>query len=70
MVISLQTLLKLLDAKKGSILLFAQGCMTDSQFEAYRKFVLNQFGDRGLAGELKRIYLGESNGERNGNGRE
>ena len=63
MVVALQTLLKLMDARKGNILLFAQGCMTDSQFQAYRKFVLNQLGDKGLPGDFKKISLGESNGE-------
>ncbi len=70
MVIALQTFLKLIDARKGNILLFAQGCMTDSQFIAYRKFVLNQLGDRGLAGDLKKISSGESNGVIQGNGQE
>ena len=70
MVVALQTLLKLMDARKGNILLFAQGCMTDSQFQAYRKFVLNQLGDKGLAGDFKKISLGESNGEWQGNGQE
>ena len=70
MVIAFHTLLKLMNARKGNILLFAQGCMTDSQFQAYRKFVLNQLGDKGLEGELKKIHLDGFNGERQGNGQE
>lgn len=68
--VALQTILALVNAKKGQILLFAQGCLPESQFRAYRKHVLDQFGEKGLEGELKKIYTDALNGERYGNGQE
>lgn len=68
--ITLPALLKLVNARKGKILLFAQACLPEPQFRAYRKHVLDQFGEKGLEGELIKMYTDALNGERYGNGRE
>ena len=37
------------------ILTFAQAALPESQFKAFRKLVLDEFGNRGLASELERF---------------
>lgn len=69
MVIALQTLLELLNRRKGRLLECAQLAMPESQFRVFRKKLLNEFGQRGLEGELVRLDA-EHRQPKNGNGRE
>lgn len=52
MVIALHTLLELLNARKNRVLLYAQAALPQSQFEAFKKLLLNEFGRSGLEGQL------------------
>ena len=54
------------DCKK-QILLVAESSLHPAQFAAYRKCVLNAFGEKGLEGELKALFI-KSSRERNGKG--
>ena len=66
MVIALQTLLAALNARKQRVLLVAEASLPESQFRAFRKIFLGEFGEQGLEGELQRIYAENQLGKRNG----
>jgi hypothetical protein len=70
MVIVLSTLLDLLNARKNRVLLIAESSLPERQFKAFRKLVLGEFGEKGLEGELARIYAEEQQKGRDRNGRE
>lgn len=50
------------DCKK-QVLLIAESSLPASQFAAYRKFVLNAFGEKGLEGDLKVLFTKDSKGK-------
>jgi hypothetical protein len=66
MVIALQTLLNLINARKNRALLLAEASLPESQYRAFRKLFLCEFGEKGLEGELQRIYAEQRELERNG----
>lgn len=66
MVIALQTLLELINARKNRALLLAEASLPESQYRAFRKLFLCEFGDKGLEGELQRIYAEHRKPDRNG----
>jgi hypothetical protein len=70
MVIVLSTLLDLLNARKNRVLLIAESSLPESQFKAFRKLFLGEFGDKGLEGELQRIYAEDCQHGRDRHGRE
>jgi hypothetical protein len=70
MVIALQTLLKLINARKNNVLLIAESSLPESQFRAFRKLLLCEFGEKGLEGELQRMYAETHQQGRDRNGRE
>lgn len=53
MVSLLSALLDALDRRKNNVLLVAQAAMPDSQFQAFRKIVLNELGKSGFQQELE-----------------
>lgn len=68
MVIALNTLLALINARKNKALLLAESSLPESQFKAFRKMFLMEFGEKGLEGELQKLYADQ---DRTGwNGRE
>jgi hypothetical protein len=38
------------------VLLMAKAVLPESQFVAFRKLVLDEFGEKGLEGELKELF--------------
>lgn len=68
MVIALQTLIALINAHKNKTLLLAESSLPESQFKAFRKLFLLEFGEKGLEGELQKIYAEQC--KHDGNGRE
>jgi hypothetical protein len=52
----LKNLLNSLDQRKHQILLVAQTALPRSQFEAYRKIVLNELGKSGFQKELEDAF--------------
>lgn len=68
MVVGLQTLIALINARKNKILLLAESSLPESQFRAFRKMFLLEFGEKGLEGELQKIYAEQ--GKHDGSGRE
>lgn len=63
-----QSVLSLLNARKAKVLLIAEAALPQSQYQAFRKLFLNEFGQSGLESELVRV-IAESNRE-NRNGQE
>jgi hypothetical protein len=51
-----ETVKRLINQRLNRVLLFGQSAMTESQFQAFRKLVLDEFGQSGLAAELERAW--------------
>jgi len=58
---------KLISTKLTRVLLVAEAAIPASQFQAYRKFVLDEFGNNGLSKELDRLFSNTT--DRQGTGR-
>jgi len=67
--IALHTLLAMLNEHKSKVLLFAESSLPESQYRAFRKLLLMEFGEKGLEGKLQKIYA-ESQHQKNRNGQE
>jgi hypothetical protein len=67
--VTLETLLALLSARKNRVLRFAQAALPDSQFQAFRRLFLDEFGKSGLERELARVFVEDGNKDRHGQGR-
>lgn len=52
----LSLILQALDRRKSNLLLVAQASLPESQFQAFRKIVLNEFGKSGLQAELEELF--------------
>ncbi len=52
----LSLILQALDRRKSNLLLVAQASLPESQFQAFRKIVLNEFGKSGLQTELEELF--------------
>ncbi len=61
--------LKLVHGHVTHVLLVAQASLPSSQFQAFRTVVLNEFGRKGLEGELEQLERESEVEERNGSGR-
>ena len=59
-----QVIVALLNARKKQVLLFAQSSMSESQFEAFRRLFLNEFGKSGFEKELARVLAEKQRKER------
>ncbi len=61
-----QIVLDLLNARKSKVLLIAEAALPQSQYLAFRKLFLNEFGQSGLESELVRViaefHVKETNG--------
>lgn len=64
--VTLQLILDLLSARKNRVLLVAQAALPESQFQAFRQILLNEFGRSGLESELARIFTEDHNKDRHG----
>jgi hypothetical protein len=60
---------ELVNDRVKQILLVAEAALPPSQFLAFRKLVLNEFGRNGLVGELERLEGQVRSEERDGEGR-
>lgn len=68
MVIALKTLLELINKHKAKSLLLAESSLPESQYKAFRRLFLLEFGEKGLEGELQKLYAEDR--DKVGNGRE
>ncbi len=57
---------ELIKARKNRLLLLAQSSLPEHQYRAFKTLLLDELGNRGLDGDLKRL-LNQKNGmDRNG----
>ncbi|WP_025872711.1 hypothetical protein [Methylobacillus glycogenes] len=56
MVIALNILIQMINARNRKVLTIAEASMHPSQFKAFRKLFFNEYGEKGLEGELQKIY--------------
>lgn len=68
MVVAVSVLIKMINARKSKVLTLAEASMPPQQFRAFRKLFLGEFGEKGLEGELQKIYT--EAGKYEGHGRE
>ncbi len=59
-----QVIIELLDARKNRVLLVAQSSLPESQYKAFRKIFLNEFGKGGLEKELEKVIAEKQHKER------
>jgi hypothetical protein len=55
MIVLLEPILIALNARKNQVLLIAQAALPTSQFEAFRKLFLDEFGKSGFQQDLERL---------------
>lgn len=63
--VTVATLLDLLNARKNRVLLYAEAALPHSQFNAFKKLFLDEFGRSGLEGQLVKLDA-EFRQDRNG----
>jgi len=68
--VTLQTVLELLNRRKNDALLLAESSLPESQYRAFRKVFLNIFGKDGLEGELCELFVEDDRKDRHRHGRE
>lgn len=54
--VTLNTILEAINARKNRTLLVAQAALPEHQFKAFKTLFLDEFGQKGLEKELARIY--------------
>ena len=62
----LDAIIAALDARKNQVLLVAQAALPATQFEAFRKIVLDQLGRSGFQRDLEALFVEQ---DRQGTGR-
>jgi len=62
----LSALLALLNRRKNNVLLIAQASLPEHQYQAFKKLFLNEFGERGLETDLKKLLNEQQGMDRNG----
>lgn len=65
----LESIKNLLSPRKNKILTYAQMALPRSQFEAFRKLFLDEFGKNGLESDLEKYFKPTDNLEWHGTGR-
>lgn len=69
--VRLGKVIDLVNVRKNRVLLIAEASLPESQFRAFRKLFLNEFGNHGLEGELLEIFNEDrAGGKLDRNGRE
>ena len=61
-----EEIMDLVKAHVNRVLLFAESSLPESQFRAYRKLILDEFGQSGFGKELERIFSKEQGAGRLG----
>lgn len=54
--VNLGKVIELVNTRKNRVLLIAEASLPESQFKAFRKLFLGEFGDKGLEGELFEMF--------------
>lgn len=59
----LQQINELINPHKNRILQVAQSALPESQFSAFKKLFLDEFGQKGLESELANLFMNESDSQ-------
>lgn len=59
----LQQITALLNPHKNRVLQVAQSALPESQFSAFKKLFLDEFGQKGLESELANLFIEESSNQ-------
>ena len=51
-----QEILEIYNEVRKRVLLYGQTSLTESQFEAFRKLVMDEFGKSGAEGRMERLF--------------
>jgi hypothetical protein len=60
---------QLISPRVNHVLLIGQASLSESQFQAYRKLILDTFGKNGLGKDLDKIFCSQLHKARDGTGR-
>lgn len=64
--VTLTAILELLNRSKGKTLWLAESAMSESQYRAFRKGMLDIFGRNGMERELVKLFTEDEKRRRNG----
>lgn len=67
--VTLEQIDSMIKNRLNRVLLFAEASLPQSQFKAFRKLTLDEFGNSGLGKELERVFDRHGRKERDGSGR-
>lgn len=68
--VTLQTILDMVNGRKNRTLLLAQAALPEHQYRAFRTLLLDEFGQKGLESELARMFAEDRQHGKDGHGRE
>ena len=57
--VSTESIMGIINARLNRVLLIAESSLSENQFKAYRKLVLDEFGRSGLTSELELLLKSE-----------
>lgn len=60
--LTLPEVLALINRRKNRVLLYAETALSEAQFRAYRRLLLDEFGREGLEADLERLAAERSKG--------
>ncbi len=68
--VTLETILQVINGRKSHALLLAQAALPEHQFKAFKTLFLDEFGQKGLETDLARVYAEDRQHGMDRNGRE
>jgi hypothetical protein len=68
--VTLDTILRVINGRKSRALLLAQAALPESQFKAFKTLFLDEFGQKGLETDLARVFTEDRQQGMGRNGRE
>ena len=67
--VKLHEVMDTINARINRVLLYGEASLPESQFKAFRKLILDEFGHSGLRGDLARLFGDDKPQDRHGTGR-
>jgi len=67
--VNISKLVDAINARVNRVLLYGESSLSETQFRAFRKLVLDEFGRSGLQGDLARLFTHGEPQDRHGTGR-
>jgi hypothetical protein len=67
--VTLGLLVQMINSRKNRLLLVAEAALPPTQFQAFRRVVLDEFGKSGLERELEQAFAEDCKKDKHGQGR-